>query len=206
MKGIIVDESVKIYSEPSNQNISLATLKKGDEVELGKVSKKKREVWVAVTLSSGLTGYIPGETKIFVIKKVQLLKDQVELHEGADAESGIIKTYPKNTVLTAVGVEGESSKGWVKVIDAENVTGFISGEARIKLFEEATKAGGKKAMLTGGMFAILGAAFYIFSISQSANSSNMGFLIVAIVAFGLIQFVQGYIQYSKAKKNEKGAK
>ena len=202
MKGILVDESVKVYAEPNDQTISVTSMRKGDEFELGKVSRKKRQVWVEVTLASGQTGYIAGETKIFTIKKVQLLNDQVALSDAPNSEGQTIKTFPKNTLVTAIGVEDDQEKGWVKVVDNEGVTGFIKGDARIKIYQEPSKSDGKKQMLYGGVFAILGAAYYIYSINQAQGNSNMSILIIAVMAFGLMQFVQGFLQYNRAKKKE----
>lgn len=207
MRGILVDESVKVFSEPGDQAISLFTLQKGDQFELGKVTRKKREVWVEITTTSGQSGYIAGETRIFEIKKVQLLNPDAELHEDPSDESNVLKKFEKNSIVTAVGFEKDEGKGWVKVIDGDSVTGYIKGDSRIRVYQEATKAGGKKLMLTGGMFALLGIAFYIYSLNQvqtqtEGATSNMSILTVAVVAFGLMQFVQGILQYYKAKKEE----
>ncbi len=206
MRGILVDDTVKVYSEPGNQNISLLTLQKGDEFELGKVTKKNREVWVQITLPAGQSGYIAGETRIFEIKKVQLLNPDAEIREAPTNESSVLKKLEKNAIVTAIGFEKDDEKGWVKVIDSDEVVGFIKGDSRIRVYQEATKAGGKKLMLTGGMFALLGIAFYIYSLTQAQaqaeGASNMSILTVAVVAFGLMQFVQGILQYYKAKKTE----
>lgn len=206
MKGILVEEEIKVFAEPSDQTLSITSLKKGEEFELGKVSKKKKEVWVEVTLASGQTGYITGETKIFVIKKVQFFADNIEAHESPSLDSAVIKTYPKKTVVTAVGYEKDEAKGWVKIIDADGLTGYVRGEAKIRVYQEATKENGKKQMFSGGMFAILAAAFYIFSLNQGQTANNMSILIVAVFAFGLMQLVQGSLEFNKAKKKESETK
>jgi uncharacterized protein YgiM (DUF1202 family) len=202
MKAILVDETVKVYTEPSDQNLSLATLRKGDEFELGKVTRKKGVVWVEITMSSGQKGYVLGTTHIFEFKTVQLLTDGVELREAANAESNLVKTFHKNDVITAVGVEKDDDKGWVKIIDRDGNNGYIKGGARIRYYQEPTKNGGKKLMITGGIFGLMGVAFYIFSLITSQVTGNMAILMVAVLAFGLLQFVQGLMEYNKAKKAE----
>ncbi|PKO00074.1 MAG: hypothetical protein CVU42_04855 [Chloroflexi bacterium HGW-Chloroflexi-4] len=206
MRGILVEDEVKVYAEASNQTLSITSLKKGDEMELGKVSRKKKEVWVEVTLDSGQKGFITGETKIFVIKKVQFFSDNIEAHEAPSQESAVIKTYPKKTIVTAVGYESDEGKGWVKIIDAEGLTGYVKGEAKIRVYQEATKENGKKQMFSGGMFAVLAAAFYFFSLNKGESTSNMSILIVAVFAFGLMQVVQGFLEFNKAKKKENETK
>jgi len=206
MKGILVEDGIKVFAEPSDQTLSIASIKKGEEFELGKVSRKKKEVWVEVTLSSGQTGYINGETKIFVIKKVQFFGDNIEAHEAPLPDSPVIKTYPKKSVVTAVGFEKDEGKGWVKILDADGLTGFVRGESKIRVYQEATKENGKKQMFSGGMFAILAAAFYIYSLNNGQASSNMSVLVVAVFAFGLMQLVQGFLEFNKAKKKENETK
>ncbi len=210
MKGILIDDEVRVYSEPGNESISLTSLKKDDEFELGKVSRKNKQVWVEVTLASGQKGYIKGETHIFEIKKVQLINNENEMRESASEESAVLKTHPKNTVLTAVGFEKtDENKGWVKVIDDEGTTGFIKGDARIKMYLEPSKAGGRKTMISGGVFALLGIAFYIYTTIQAQSQAaeqtggNTSLITIAIVAFGLMQFAQGLMEYLKAAKKEK---
>ncbi len=202
MRAVLVDDDVKVYGEPGDEMISLATLKKGVTFELGRVKKVKKQVWVEATLDSGQVVFLPGDTKIFVIKKVQLLKDGVESHAEPDVESAVLKTYTKNTVLTANGIEKDDGKGWVRVVDDSGVQGFIRGDARIKVYQEATRAGGKKLMLTGGLFTVFGVVMYFFSAAQAADNGNMTFLVVAVVAFGLMQAGQGFFVYRKAVKEE----
>lgn len=202
MRGILVEEEIKVFAEPSDQTLSITSLKKGDEFELGKVSRKKKEVWVEVTLDSGQKGFITGETKIFVIKKVQFFADGIEAHETPAQENPVIKTYPKKTVVTAVGYESDEGKGWVKIVDAEGLTGFVRGESKIRVYQEPTKENGKKQMFSGGIFAVLAAVFYFFSLGNAQSTSNMSILIVAVFAFGLMQLVQGILEFNKAKKKE----
>ena len=200
MKARLVEEEVKIYGEPSSQTLSVGTIRKGDEFELGKVSRKKREVWVEVTLPSGLVGYMAGETKIFAIKQIETITATLDMYEAPDNESKIAKSYPKKTILTATEVIEDGDKGWVKVVDEDGLEGYIKGGARIKLYQEATLEGARKLLITGGIFILVAAVLYIFTMSQANSTGNMDFLIMAAAAFGLVQLVQGAMQYSKAKK------
>jgi hypothetical protein len=202
MKGILVEDEIKVFGEPNDQTLSIASIKKGEEFELGKVSRKKKDVWVEVTLGSGQTGFINGETKIFVIKKVQFFGDGIEAHEEPLYDSPVIKTYPKKSIVTAVGFEKDEGKGWVKIIDSEGITGYVRGESKIRVYQEASKENGKKQMYSGGMFAILAVAFYFFSFKNGQSTGNMAILIVAVFAFGLMQLIQGILEFKKAKKKE----
>ena len=70
MRATLGDESTLVYQEPVAEAISITTLRKGDEFEIGKVIRKKGETWVTVTLENGFTGYITGDTRIFSIQQV----------------------------------------------------------------------------------------------------------------------------------------
>jgi len=203
MKARLVDDEVKLYAEPSHETISIATLKKGTEFDLGKVSRKNREVWVQVTLAGGQVGYMTGETRIFTIKQIQTITAALDMYESPSDESKVIKSYPKNSILTAVAIEEDGDKGWVKVIDEDGLEGYVKGGARIRLYQQATIEGARKLLVTGGIFILVSAGLYIFTISQSRSTGNMDFLIMAVAAFGLMQLVQGILQYSKAKKIDK---
>ena len=207
MRAKLVDDTVKIYAEPQDQSLSIATLNKDDEFEMGKVTRKKKDVWVEVTLPGGQTGYLPGGTKIFTLKKIQTLTDNIELREEANAESPIIKSLPKNSIVTAIGVDNSDSKGWVKILDGEGVTGFVRGDAKIRLYQEPTKEGARKLILTGGAFVIFAAVYYYFTVIATKTASNMQILIAVIVIFGLIQCGQGVMQlmaYKKLEEEKKG--
>ena len=71
MRASLGDDSARVWQEPNAESISMTSIQKGDEFEIGKVIRKKKEVWVTVTLDNGVTGYISGDTHIFAIQKVE---------------------------------------------------------------------------------------------------------------------------------------
>lgn len=207
MRAVLIDESTKVYPEPSDESISMATLQKGEEFELGKVIRKKREVWVTITLSSGQEGYISGNTKIFGFKKVQLLNTFEDMIDKPGEESAVVKSYPKNTILNAIGVEKVGDDSWVKVKDEDGVEGFIRGNAKIRVYQEPSKENAKKQMLTGALFAVAGLIFYFLNNAQTSTQSdstaNYSLLTMVLIALGAIQMIQGYTERQKAVKIEK---
>jgi uncharacterized protein YgiM (DUF1202 family) len=204
MKAILSDELTRVYSEPNAESISMLSLRKGEECEIGKVHRKFKQVWVEVTLSGGQTGYIPGATRIFAVKQVEMLGTAIDLLDAPADDGKVIKTYPKNTILTAIGVEKVEKKTWVRVRDASGVVGYIDGAARYKAFQEPTKAGGRKLMITGAIFAALAVVFMIMSIGQKQTADSGFYLIIGVLALGGVQLIQGYLQYRKAAKKESG--
>ena len=103
MKAIMVEDVVKVTREPSDEAISIMSLKKGDIVETGKVTRKKKSSWVQVILPGGQTGYISGQTRIFVIRQVELAAE-TNLLSAPTETAAILKSLPKGSILSATGV------------------------------------------------------------------------------------------------------
>lgn len=198
MKAIMVEDVVKVTSEPGDDVISIMSLKKGDVVETGKVIRKKKASWVQVTLPGGQTGYISGQTRIFVIRQVELAAEANLLAAPAET-AAILKTLPKGAILSATGVlDGEGGK-WYKVTDTAGTEGYITSRAKYRMYQEPTVSGGTRLMITGGIFTALGILFLVTSFNQQTASSTT-FLTVGLIALGLVQLVQGLLQLRRAKK------
>lgn len=198
MKAIMVEDVVKVTREPSDEAISIMSLKKGDIVETGKVTRKKKSSWVQVILPGGQTGYISGQTRIFVIRQVELAAETNLLSAPAET-AAILKSLPKGSILSATGVvDGEGGK-WYKVTDASNNEGYIPGRSKYRMYQEATVSGGTRLMITGGIFTALGILFLVTSFNQQTASSTT-FLTVGLIALGVVQLVQGFLQLRRAKR------
>jgi hypothetical protein len=203
MRAIMIEESVRVYSEAKEGAISIFSLRKGDEVETGKVIRKKKESWVEVTLDSGQTGFISGQTRIFVVRKIELMTE-TELFDAPSEKANPIKAMPKGTIVSAIGVEKEDKNTWYLVREENGGQGYVNGRSKYKVYQEATIGGGRKLMITGGVFAVMGLVFLVVSMGQQSTSSSL-FLIIGLIGLGLVQVVQGVLQYRKAK-NKQAAK
>lgn len=200
MKALMTEEITPVYGEPKPETLSITSLKKGDEVETGKVIRKKKESWVEVILPGGQTGYIPGTTRIFVIRQIELATETELFDSPADTHM-TLKAMPRGTVLSAIGVEKVDKDTWYRVRDQSGSVGYINSRSKYKVYQEATVGGGKKLIITGAVFAILGLVFLVISTGQQSNSSSL-FLIVGLIGLGAIQVVQGVMQYRKAKQKQ----
>jgi hypothetical protein len=198
MRAIMTEDSVRVYSEAKEGAISIFSLRKGDEVETGKVTRKKKESWVEVTLDSGQKGFISGQTRIFVVRKIELMTE-TQMFDAASESAELVKALPKGTVVSAVGVEKEGSNTWYLVREENGEQGYVNGRSKYKAYQEATLGGGKKLIITGGVFAVMGLVFLVVSMSQQSTSSSL-FLIIGLIGLGLVQVVQGVLQYRKAKQ------
>ena len=110
MKAILSEDSARVMQEPTAESISMTSLQKGDEFEVGKVIRKRKEVWVEAILPSGVTGYISGGTKIFAIKRVEATGNPLDMYESPDESSRILKTIPKRTQFVVRGLKRSTKR------------------------------------------------------------------------------------------------
>jgi hypothetical protein len=205
MKAILTDENTRVLGEPTDEGLSIASVRTGEEMELGKVIRKRKEAWVEITLASGAKGYISGHTRIFVIKKVQLLSESAEMVESTAEGAAVLRTFAKKDIFEAIGVEKVEGLDWVHVRDTAGKTGYMRQNVKIKVYQEPTRAAGKKMMITGGIFALLGVVIFVGSLFQVSPAGDTSFLMIGLLALGGFQVIQGYVQYRQAvKKEEEG--
>ena len=113
MKAILSEDSTRVMQEPTAESISMTSLQKGDEFEVGKVIRKRKEVWVEAILPSGVTGYISGGTKIFAIKRVEATGNPLDMYESPDESSRIHENHPQAHPVHCARVRKDRRKGLV---------------------------------------------------------------------------------------------
>ncbi len=204
MKATLSEDIAIVRPEPSEEVLSIATMHKGDEFELGKVVRKKKDSWVLVTLDNGVTGYIPGTTRIFAIQRVEAIGNEQEVHEAPDENSPILKTIPKKTAFTVRGYEKVEEKEWFVVQDAEIEKGYVLTGSKLRIVPEITKKSARKLMITGGIFTVAGAIAYFLTQPKpgSEATGDISFLALGLILLGLFQVIQGFLQYRKAPEEE----
>jgi hypothetical protein len=68
--AVVLQDEIKIYSEPSVLSLIIGTLQKKTRVEITRVIDKDNHSWVRVRCQDGVEGYIDGRTRIRMIKEV----------------------------------------------------------------------------------------------------------------------------------------
>lgn len=203
MKAVLTDEEVHVYSSMEENSISIAALHKGDIVELGKVTRKKNQTWVEITLPNEQKGYIVGETKIFTIKKAQLTSNSADLHESPDENSPVLKTYTKGSQLTVSGVENLEAGNWFKIEDEAGMVGYIaSGSAKLRVVPELSRSTAIRSMITGAVFAVIGIVLTLAN-GNPNDQGGMIYISYAVIFFGLLQLGQGAFEFYRVTRKEK---
>lgn len=196
MKARILDSGVKVYSSTDANAVSFATLPEGSEIEFGGTKRKEGRLWVPITMSTGQQAFIPGETKIFIIRQGTLLQKNVDLRAEPSSGSLIKQQLYRNSKVYILEVVKGDGQNWVKVRDMNGIEGYIDGDTRIKVMPQKTKAQGRKNILSGVMWIIAGLVI-TFSGSSPASSGFYLFGYGAIL-FGLIMLVSGIVQFVTA--------
>jgi len=203
MRASLGDESARVWQEPNAESISMTSIHKGEEFEVGKVIRKKKEVWVTVTLDSGVIGYISGDTHIFAIQKVEAVGNDLELYKEPDDTSPVLATIPKKTLFTVRGVENVNDVNWYHAEDEEGNKGYIKTGVRLRAKPQITRESARKMMITGALFAVGGAVLYfVFPSNPEAGGGDTSFISLGLILLGLFQVFQGFMQYRQMGKKD----
>jgi hypothetical protein len=197
MKARILDQQVKIYSSTDANSVSIGTLPEGSEIEFGGAKKKDGKLWVPITLSTGQQAFIPGDTRIYMIREGSLLQNNVELHTEASSGSLIKSQLARNTRLYILEVVKGDGQDWVRVRDMNGTEGYIPGSTRIRVVQQKTKASGRKSMLSGAMWLIAGLVI-TFSNTATTPGSSYSLLGYGALLFGGVMLISGIVQYVTA--------
>ncbi len=197
MKATTIDDQVKVYSSTDANSVSIATLPAGSEIEFGGTKKKGGKVWVPITLSTGQQAFIPGNTRIQIIREGSLLQNDVELHSEPSSGSLIKAKLARNMKVYILQVVKGDGQEWVRVRDETRNEGYISGATRIRVVQQKTKASGRKSMVSGVMWLIAGLVI-VFSNSAQTVGSSYNLLGFGALIFGAIMLITGIVQYVTA--------
>jgi hypothetical protein len=202
MKAILMDEDALVYANTEENSISITTLHKGVEMELGKVTQKKKKTWVEITLPGDQKGYIAGDTKIFSVRKASVAENSVDMLKTPEKGGALLETLVKGTTITVFGVETSGEDKWFMVRDENNKEGFIPSTAKLRVVQEATRPSATRNIITGFIFTAIG-IFLVLSNHSTGNTNSMVWVSYAVIFFGLLQLGQGVVEYLKAKKQGK---
>ncbi len=197
MKGIILDPQVKVYSSMDDNSVSMATLEKGSEIEYAAPKRKGGKVWVPILLQTGQTVYITGDTRVFTVRLGELMDQTVDLYDAPSSTATVKQQLPRTTKVSILQVVKDEGVDWVRIRSTDGVEGYISGNTRIRLVQQRTKAGARRNLITGTMWVIAGV---IIAFTQNTSgSSSFTLLGYGAILFGAVMLISGLVQYFTAK-------
>ncbi len=198
MKAMILDPQVKVYSSFDANSVSIATLPSGSEIEFGAPKRKAGKLWVPITLSTGQQAFIPGETRLFIIRQASLMQNNIDLHTEPSTTSMVKQQFTRNTKVYILEVVKQENQDWVRVRDMNGMEGFIQGNTSIRVIQQKTKALGRKNMLSGAMWLIAG---LVITFSGSSPASGGSFILFGYgaILFGAFMLISGLVQFLTAQ-------
>jgi hypothetical protein len=197
MKARILDPQVKVYDSFEENALSIAILSEGMEIEFAAPKKKAGKLWIPIVLSTGQQAFIPGDTRLFVIREGTLMQAKVDLYTEPSADSAIKQQLTRNARFSIQRVIKGGSQDWVLIRDASGMEGYINGDTRIRLNQQKTKAMGKKNLLTGVMWLVVG-VLLSFTNGAGVSSGSFTWLGYGAILFGAVMLVYGLVQYFTA--------
>jgi uncharacterized protein YgiM (DUF1202 family) len=197
MKAMILDPQVKVYSSFDANAVSIASLPAGSEIEFGAPKRKAGKLWVPITLSTGQQAFIPGETRLFIIRQASLLQNNIDLHTEPSTTSMVKQQFTRNTKVYILEVVKQENQDWVRVRDMNGMEGFIQGNTGIRVIQQKTKALGRKNMLSGAMWLIAGLVI-TFSGSSPASGGSFFLFGYGAILFGAFMLISGLVQFLTA--------
>jgi hypothetical protein len=152
-------------------------------------------LWVPITLSTGQQAFIPGETRIAVLRVGAVKQNSVDMladpKEGALVKQQLVRNSRFEILQVLEG------KKWVKIRDTNGNEGYISGNTRIQEIRQKTKAMGRKNMLSGGMWLIAG-LLIVYSNSSATSGGSLVLLGYGALIFGAVTLIMGLVQFFTA--------
>lgn len=140
MKARLSEEKAIVRSAASSTSEVIGELHAGDEITLGDTVKDGGTTWCAVTLPTGMAGFVPGDIKVFKYRDVFLQQDSVNVLESPADGSKIKMTYNEGDRFTLTGKwVRQEGKRWAEVRVDSGEMGYIPEGTRIT-----------KVMLAGG--------------------------------------------------------
>jgi hypothetical protein len=197
MKFKILQETAPLFAQPDASIGPSRILNRGDMGELGRVKRSGGKQWVEVTMADGSQGFLQGDTRIFSMIRASLNR-KTPLYGTADR--GLVKMeLPKRSMVIFQDLVEQNGQQFIYVQDDAGNMGYIEGNTSITRRDPVTKKTGISNMLLGGGFFVVGLIVTLGSFS-AASSGGTYYLCWGAIIFGAIQFIQGLIQYLRAKE------
>ena len=196
MKVRIMDQPVTISERPDAGATPIAQVAVGQVVEVGGLTINQGRKWVEAALPDARHGYMPADASVLPLRRVVLGQNDVNAYAQPTPSAPVVGRYGRSTKLHLGEVVESRGKRWVTVLDSQGNEGFIDGQTRYKAVAETTKSLGRKNMLVGAVWCVIGIVVAVGSIALSGGGT---FVIASgAIVIGIIRFFQGFAQFVKA--------
>jgi hypothetical protein len=193
MKAVITFLPASVYAQPDSSSAVIAKLAVGQELDLGRVTKRGGTEWTSVVLASGEHGYVSGNCGLRYIRRAELAQDEAIVFSEPSA-SAARKASLSRKAKFLVSEYVESAIGsWIRIKDSSG-EGFIDARTRIRIRPSVAEGAATKDSGTFWFLAGILATVVI-------NIVNMGGPRVvggAMILIGAVRFLRGSYQVRTA--------
>ena len=116
-----------IYRKPDVSSASIATLKPGEEIEIGVM---KNPNWITVTLPNGQWGYMSSEAELAGFEQLILIEKEVAIYSEPSSNSSVVTHLKKDSGFYLFPLIKQEGQEWLKIRDSDGNEGFIAGQTR----------------------------------------------------------------------------
>jgi hypothetical protein len=200
MKARLLDPETTLFSEMDSSGRTITTLTGGTEFEFDKVQKKEGVDWVEAKLANGTAGYIKGDAKVFIIKKVELLDQVTEVREQPSEAAPVVRRMNKGQRFDLMEVVQGEGKDWVRIRDLAGSGGFVRGNVRIRDLSApvaSARPDASRDMLVGALWCIGGIVVTAVTYSAASNGGGTYFVAWGAILFGGLQFLRGAVNAAR---------
>lgn len=197
MKATVILEDAKVHSRMDLASETIAVLKPGIELEIGRVLKSGKDRWVEVVLSSGRKGYIIGTTKIYPVTPITILSRTATVFKEKDFSSEAKAELKKGDVVDLLNVLKIEKSYWYLVRVKPGLEGYLSRDVKVKPVDQNPRGSARKHIFLG-LFWLLGAVIIVRLASTGAGYSQQILSAILLLAVGVIEVVYGVVRYLQA--------
>lgn len=183
MRARLMDDTA-LYAQMSLDGPAPQALAADTEVMIGETHEQDEQAWVAVTVVDGeASGYVPGDTQLFVIKRAKLASKLADLYTGPSDQGVIKEVISRGKAFDIVDILETANQRWVKVRDDEGNVGFLPGQTRIELVQERQPPD-MAAMLRGWGWGLI--AMGLLSVALSTYLSPIWGAVLAVLGAAVL--------------------
>jgi hypothetical protein len=199
MKLRMMAKKTTLYQAASKDSGVVAELNEGDEVEFRHVDKKKKDdPWVEVETDKGEKGFLPGKTRMNLVKRVKLLNESADIYASMSEESEKIGQITKGDAVWVFESPKINGTQWYRIYTAEKLEGYLTDASKFKETNENPLGTFRRDVINSAIVVVLG-IIVMFVKTSSATSAWMPILGLATIVFGTVRIGLSVFKYLRAK-------
>jgi len=174
-------------------------LRVGDQARVGKVKAVKGEKWLEIIFPDKVHGFIPGDTQVFLMRRVVTNQPETKLYATAGRES-VKATLKRRSTLDLIDMVEQNGEKWLQCQDKAGNAGYIEAGTKVLKSAKPTVANGVFNILTGGIVMLAGFCYLLAILGTPPIDWFQLVTRLLWSLLGLMWLISGIIQIVEASK------